>query len=301
MRKAQWLSGLALIGFVVSGLGGCVSLDKYRQLEMSHRTALAEKGQIEADLYDARSVADSLRTKLTATEGELGTKNQLIGNLQAENDRLEQVAMLAQQTLEQLARKAMPIDPVVITEPKLPPALDSALKQFAAQYPQDVEYNESTGAIKWKSDVLFALGSDVVKETATASLSRFGEILNSTAADDFEVIVVGHTDDRPIARESTRKAHPTNWHLSVHRAIAVAKIILNGAYDASRVGVMGYGQYRPIVSNDSEENRARNRRVQIYLVRRGSVLACTSADNIFHMPELGLVFVKARCCDRGEL
>lgn len=292
MRKGQWLVGLAVVSLVVPVGSGCKSLDEYRQLEMAHRTTQAEKAQVESELYDARAVADSLRTKLTATEGELNTKNQLIANLQDENDRLEAAFASAQETLEKLAASHMPTEPVVITETRLPPALDTALKEFATQYPNDVDYNEQTGAIKWKSDVLFALGSDVVKETAMASMSRFCEILNSQAAANFEVVIVGHTDDRPIARESTRQAHPTNWHLSVHRAISVSKILLNGGYDPPRVGVMGYGEYRPIAPNDSDENRSRNRRVEIYLLEQGAILPAPQA-NVFVAPELGLAFAKA--------
>lgn len=293
MKKGQWWIGLMVIGLVVPAVGGCKSLEEYRQLEMSHRTALAEKAQLESELYDSRTLADSLRTKLTTGERELETKNQLIANLQRENDRLEAAATLAQQTLEQLAAKTMPTDPVVIRETRLPPALDSALKEFAIQYPNDVAYNDETGAIKWKSDVLFVSGSDVVKDTATASLSRFAEILNSPAAAGFEVVVVGHTDDRPIARETTAKAHPTNWHLSVHRAISVSKVMLKTGYDVARIGVMGYGEFRPVAPNDTDDGRALNRRVEIYLVEQGTALVSRQHASVHTVPELGLVFAKA--------
>ena len=293
MKKGEWLIGLALAGLAVSMCGGCVSLDTYRQLEMSNKTLAHEKAQIESELYDARTLSDSLRTKLTGTESELGTKSQLVANLQDENDKLDAAFAIAQETLKKLADRGMPTDPVIITESKLPEALDSALTDFATQYPSDVEYDEATGAIKWKSDLLFALSSDAVKETAMASLGKFSEILNSAAAADFEVVVVGHTDDRPIARASTKQFHPTNWHLSVHRAISVAYIIMENGYDATRIGLMGYGEYRPIASNDDEENRARNRRVEIYLIARGSGLTSAQSPGLFFAPDLQLVFAKA--------
>ncbi len=293
MKKGQWLSTLAVVGLVVPVGGGCKSLDEYRQLEMSHRTALAEKAQVESELYDARTLADSLRTKLTATEGELETKTQLITNLQQENDRLDAAFASAQETLEKLAASHMPTEPVVIKQTKLPPALDSALKDFATQYPNDVDYNEQTGTIKWKSDLLFASGSDVVIETALASLSKFSEILNSPAAADFEVIIVGHTDDRQPGAETSARGHPTNWHLSVHRAISVSNVILEGGYDPARVGVMGYGEYRPIAPNDNEGARTLNRRVEVYLVEHGALVACGEDGNVFFAPELGLAFARA--------
>lgn len=269
LRRTAVLGVTALVA--ASGTG-CVALDEHRQLQMSHKTLVAEKAQCESELYDARAVADSLRDKLVTRENELETKNQLVANLQAENDHLEKAFASAQATLERLAGSAMPTEPVVLERTKLPPALDSALKAFASQFPTEVEYNQQTGAVKWKSDVLFALGSDVVKDSAKTSLSQFAEVLGSAAAADFEVVVVGHTDDRPIAREATRQAHPTNWHLSGHRSIAVANVLLGAGYEPARVGVMGYGEYRPTVPNNSEDNRALNRRVEIYLVQRGTIL-----------------------------
>ena len=88
----------------------------------------------------------------------------------------------------------------------------------------------------------------------------------------FEVVVVGHTDDRPVTRSETKAKHPTNWHLSAHRAIAVANILWKNGYQSSRVGVMGCGEYRPAADNSTEAGRGQNRRVEIYLIPTGSVV-----------------------------
>jgi len=249
---------------------GCVPQEKYDQLNMSHRTLVAEKEQVDRDLYDARTVADNLRNKVTAMEGELDTKNQLVANLQGENDRLEAAFASAQKTLEEMAKKPLP-ETAVVERTILPEVLDSALKRFAAQYPSWVEYDEKRGAVKWKSDLLFALGSDVVKDSAKESLASFAEIMSSAEAAEFDVIVVGHTDDRQISREATRRSHPTNWHLSAHRAIAVSDVLQTHGIPETRVGVMGYGEYRPVMPNDTEENRAKNRRVDIFILPSGAI------------------------------
>ena len=249
---------------------GCVALDKHRQLEMSHLKLQAEKAALEQELYDARTVADNLRNKTGSLEGELDTKEQLVANLQAENDRLEAAFGSAQKTLESMADRGIPAT-AVLERTILPEALDSALKQFAQQYPEAVAYDADRGTVKWKSDLLFALGSDVVKDSAKASLARFAEIVSSAEAAGFDVIVVGHTDNIRIRREATRQAHPTNWHLSAHRAIAVSDVLQSDGLVPGRIGVMGFGEYKPIQPNDSEEGRAQNRRVEIHLVPQGSI------------------------------
>ena len=78
---------------------------------------------------------------------------------------------------------------------------------------------------------------------------------------------------RPIVRERTLEDHPTNWHLSAHRAIAVGGVLLDAGYDPQRISVVGCGEHRPIVENDSESNMAQNRRVDIYIVPRGTLVA----------------------------
>jgi chemotaxis protein MotB len=272
MRTGKGTLAVMLTGVgLIAASGGCKSLDEYRQLEMHNKTLQAEKAQLESDVYDCRSVTDNLRTKLTSVEGELDTKQQLVGNLQRENDRLATKCNEMTKIVETMADKGLP-EPVVIVDKALPPELDNALKSFAAQYPNAVSYDDKRGAVKWSSDLLFALGSDVVKDSAKASLTKFAEIIRSPAAADFALQIVGHTDNLPIKRSSTAAAHPTNWHLSVHRAIAVGTLLDQMGVDPARIGVGGFSEYHPIADNSTEEGRAKNRRVEIYLVPKEALL-----------------------------
>ncbi|MEZ4293025.1 MAG: OmpA family protein, partial [Myxococcota bacterium] len=80
----------------------------------------------------------------------------------------------------------------------------------------------------------------------------------------YELSIEGHTDDAPI---STPR-FPTNWHLSAARSIAVLRYMIDaGDVDPSRIAAAGYGSTRPLVPNDSEENRATNRRVEFVYKR----------------------------------
>jgi hypothetical protein len=98
-------------------------------------------------------------------------------------------------------------------------------------------------------------------------LKAFAEIVNSTAAQPFEIVIVGHTDDVRIS-PGTGKKHPTNWHLSVHRAVAVLFVLNQDGVDFKRMAAMGYGEFRPRVPNPPKGGNEANRRVEIYLVSR---------------------------------
>jgi chemotaxis protein MotB len=127
--------------------------------------------------------------------------------------------------------------------------------------------------VKWKGDLLFPLGSADVKPASLDALRSFAEVLKSPAAVDFESVIVGHTDNRPVQRPETRQKHPTNWHLSSHRAIAVGDVLQKYGYQADRIGVMGCSEFRPVAENSSESGQSNNRRVEIYLVPRGSIVS----------------------------
>lgn len=262
-------------GLVAASTLGCASLDDYRRLQAAHRSLKAEKEGIRQDLFDSRSVNDSLRTRATSLDRELAVKDELLANLRGENELLEEMRRTATDSLEQIAGKQT-LGHIMLAGPALPASLDSALKRLADHHPGLISYDSNRGTVKWKSDLLFGLGSDVVKDTSRSSLRDFAEVIKSAVAEEFEVIVVGHTDNRPIVRPTTKSKHPTNWHLSAHRAISVSYELAQAGYPTNRIGVMGYGSNRPVADNASESGASQNRRVEIYLIPRGAIVQASA-------------------------
>ncbi len=259
-----------LLGSVVVG---CVSQADYDQLMVNNRAALAEKEAAWQQALDAETQAEALRNQLRVRERELRLQESLVANLRDENDQLDQAFASVQDLMKNI--DLTPDRPLII-QTALPPALDNALKNFAASHPDAVAYDSARGVVKWKSDLLFGSGSDVVREDAKSTLRSFADVVNTVEANNFDIVVVGHTDNDPIIH--SRVKHPTNWHLSTHRAIAVAAELLQGQINPQRLAVMGYGEYRPLVSNDAKESKALNRRVEIYLSGKRSEAMSSSAD-----------------------
>ncbi len=259
----------ALTGLVwVSG--GCVSVDQYRRLDAAHRNLVAEKQSVDQELYDTRTANEALRTRVGSLERETSTSSELAGNLRRENELLDEMRRKSQSELENLAGRAN-LGDITIAEARLPEPLHNAVKRFADEHPSEVVYDAGRGTVKWKADLLFPLGSDVVKDTSMDSLRSFTEVLKSTPAADFEVVIVGHTDNRPIVKPTTKAEHKTNWHLSAHRAISVGFALIKNGYTPERIGVMGYGEYRPMADNSVEAGASQNRRVDVFIIPRGSM------------------------------
>ena len=106
--------------------------------------------------------------------------------------------------------------------------------------------------------------------SAIEAVKSLTAILNSEQGKKFDVIIAGHTDDIPIQKPETRAKHPTNWHLSVHRAIAVLNVMESNNIESKRLSARGFGEYRPIAENlPGKKGNPQNRRVEIYIVAQG--------------------------------
>ncbi len=113
-------------------------------------------------------------------------------------------------------------------------------------------------------EILFDSGRTTIKSEGVEVLERVGEILLNVR--DRAINVEGHTDDVPIGPELARR-YPTNWELSAARATNVARYLQEKiGIDPSLLSATGYGEYHPVASNEDEEGRARNRRIEIVLV-----------------------------------
>jgi len=186
--------------------------------------------------------------------------------LEEANARLREELEAARRRIEGLQEPPPPpIGPLHVRA--LPAQVDEALQAFAAANPDLVEYSPAYGMVKLKSDLTFELGSDFVKDSAEAALKKFVAILNDPVAGGFNVFIAGHTDDVPIKREETKRRHPDNWYLSVHRAVAVQQVLEEGGLAPDRICAMGFGEYHPVEPNKpGRKGNEANRRVEIWIV-----------------------------------
>lgn len=253
---------LALIALALVTTG-CVAQKKYDELKFAERNCNAERERLAADLANAQDQNRTIQQALDRTKTSLSSKDQTILSLQQQVGSAKDALSKMTDVYEKLAASRIPSTNIQIS---LPPELDKALQDFAARYPNMVTYDSTKGLVKFVSDVLFDLGSDVVKPEAKKTLAEFARIITAPSTKGFEVVVAGHTDNIRIAKPQTKAKHPTNWHLSVHRAISVMKILTDNGVSAKKIGVMGYGQYRPVAPNTTAEGRAKNRRVEIFII-----------------------------------
>lgn len=114
--------------------------------------------------------------------------------------------------------------------------------------------------------ILFESGMAALRSGGNKILDQVGKVL--AGIKDKDIKIEGHTDNVPIGGELKNK-YPTNWELSAARATAVARYLQDKAgIDPGSLIAAGFGEYRPVVPNDTPEHRAMNRRIEIVLVAK---------------------------------
>jgi len=188
----------------------------------------------------------------------------------AENDALKQTMTAVE---EDLAKKKALISAMarqlIYGGASIPVELSTALEDFASTTAM-VDYDSKQGLVKFKSDLLFEKGSDIVSPPAAGVIKSLCNILDDVQGKGFDIVIAGHTDDIRIGRAATREKHPTNWHLSAHRAISVLEEMVACGIAQERMSARGFGEYQPIAPNKpNKKGNPQNRRVEIYIVPKG--------------------------------
>ena len=122
----------------------------------------------------------------------------------------------------------------------------------------DFEIKEREIKLTLKEPMLLQVESAEILSTSRESLSKIALVLREITN---TIVVEGHTDDLPMRKGS-------NWELSLARAVNIVDFFINvEGLNKNNFMTIGYGEYKPIVPNDTTENRARNRRIEINIIR----------------------------------
>lgn len=266
-RLAPRLATLALLALAGTGISGCVSqqaYDELRQTNVSLENRNAELARRASELEATNRMLTTERQNLDAA----------LAALRAANGDLAALTKQQQDELNQFGSRLQGLNGGAL----LDPTTDAALQALVAQYPNLMSYDPALGMIRFNADLTFDSGSDVVKDNARQALDAFAKVLNSASALNYEAEILGHTDAQRISAGTAAK-HPTNMHLSAHRAISVRAVLASMGVPTDRLKVSGWGEFRPAVPNTSTGNTPQNRRVEIYLRNNTAGMASSSAPS----------------------
>jgi chemotaxis protein MotB len=245
-------------------LSGCVSKKKFTALEEQYKetegklgTARMELAKCLDDAKKANSEVEYLKSvnyKLLNSVGELST----LSKKEAEN---------LSQSLERLKEKDLQIQRIQDAKNKqdsVTLALVTSLKGVLGNLDdEDIQINVEKGVVyvSISDRLLFKSGSYQVTREAELVLGKVAKVVQNRP--DFEILVEGHTDSKPI----NTPVLEDNWDLSVKRATSVIRV-LQSKFDVKpeRMVAAGRSEYQPVSTNDTPAGRQANRRTKIILL-----------------------------------
>ncbi|MBT8266907.1 MAG: OmpA family protein [Bacteroidia bacterium] len=267
---------LAILAVSAILVTSCVSKKKYLALE-------TENGQIKNELTKTKVEKEDLEAKFDVIQKRVDAYNTKINSLSSINSELQEennskletvsdVAVISNATKERMRATLTKVDQNKLSQARtLKDSMNLAVAYNLQKTIDTSDFNEDEDIainidktvvmISISDKMLFNTASYKVSSKANALLQKLADVINSEPSID--VMVEGHTDARSISNDKVRD----NWDLSVLRATSVVRKLQNQFGVApEKLIASGRSSYQPLVSNDTRENRAKNRRTRIVIL-----------------------------------
>ncbi|TNJ45306.1 OmpA family protein [Tamlana fucoidanivorans] len=247
----------------------CVSKKKYVALQQ-------ENGEIRSELQKTRVEKEDLEAKFAQIQERVDRYNTKIASLKEENDAkldvVENVAVISEDTKAKMRETLKHVDAEKLAQAKtLKDSMNLAVAYNLEKVIDKSNLNEDEDfavnidgtvvMISIADNMLFNTGSYRLSSKADPILQKLADVINSEAS--LDVMIEGHTDSRTINTVNIAD----NWDLSVLRATSVVRKLQN-KYNVApeKLIAAGRSSYQPVAENDSDENRAKNRRTRIIIL-----------------------------------
>lgn len=138
--------------------------------------------------------------------------------------------------------------------------LDTKLEEENLNVSVTTNIDERGLVISFSNAIIFEPGSAVIKKENESALLEIADMIHIM---DNYIRIEGHTDNIPMQSA----LYPSNWELSSARAVNVVRLFVNqGKATPEKLIAVGYGEYRPIADNATEEGRTKNRRIDVIVM-----------------------------------
>ena len=282
--RTPWLSALPLLaGLLVLG-SGCVSKKDHEALQKQLDDVSAQLQGANAKTAEQDQQIQDLSAALAELERQLaeGRDREVVmqESLAQMEDELRVLNELKAKTDEELANVLKNKKALKASIDAMRLALDALAKRRLAAEKRVAEYRRllakfkdliDSGKLNVKivdgrmvlvlpTDILFKSGRAGISEEGKAAIMQVGEVLKTIPEKAFQV--EGHTDNVPIRTKTYRN----NWELAYARAMQVVDVLLESGVEPGQLSAASFGENKPASTNDSDEGKAKNRRIEIVVV-----------------------------------
>jgi len=237
-----------------------------RSIDVLRDQSSEETQNLLQQIVDLQEKYDADMAAKTQTVSDLQSSHRI--EVEALNNRLDHELQSNKLVVERLLKEIETLEALKAEQEEALKQLETQTDQLEQELKDEIEKGEirlkrykTKTIINIDNSILFDSGRATLKKPVKTSLAKIADALINFPENNLQV--EGHTDDVPI---KTAK-YPSNWELSSARALAVLRFFSdNTEIDPRKLSAVGYGEYQPLVPNDTPENRKLNRRVDIVIL-----------------------------------
>ena len=223
----------------------------------AQKTKLADtQKQLDQEKTQHQKDVDTRDARVAVLANKLTSLGQDVSRLETERGNLGGELEQAQKRMEELRKAQAQAEARAAQFRKLV----SQFKALTDAGKLQVEIRENRMIVRLGDKILFDPGKTDLKPEGKDALTQVTTVLKTLPNRNFQV--AGHTDNVPIKSKKFR----SNWDLSTARAVEVTNFMIGAGMEAKRLSAAGYADQSPVVPNDTSENMAKNRRIEITLV-----------------------------------
>lgn len=216
---------------------------EYDQLNSYYKNSLNNSGKLNRDLAAQKDQLLAIQENLESTR--------------KQNDSLSY-------SLAEREKKVKELEKVLANKDKAVKDLKDRISNSLLNFKESdltVQVKNGKVYVSLAEQLLFGSGSIVVDNKGVGALQQLAKAIKDQK--DIQITIEGHTDNVPISKKSAYMQD--NWDLSVMRATSITKILTDAGVSAKQITASGKGEYSPLASNDTPQNKQKNRRTEIII------------------------------------
>lgn len=216
---------------------------EYDQLNSYYKNSLNNSGKLNRDLAAQKDQLLAIQENLESTR--------------KQNDSLSY-------SLAEREKKVKELEKVLANKDKAVKDLKDRISNSLLNFKESdltVQVKNGKVYVSLAEQLLFGSGSIVVDSKGVGALQQLAKAIKDQK--DIQITIEGHTDNVPISKKSAYMQD--NWDLSVMRATSITKILTDAGVSAKQITASGKGEYSPLASNDTPQNKQKNRRTEIII------------------------------------
>ena len=249
---------------------GCISTKKFNALQENYNKLYDTNSQLTREGEQCKNNLDRANVQISSLQERINSESEHAKSLQAALEKCLTSASQGNVNISKLVDEINASNKYIqelIASKNKSDSLNMVLtnnltRSLSSEEMRDVDVKVLKGVvyISLSDNMLYKSGSYEISDKAGATLSKIAKII--TDYKDYEVLIEGNTDNVPISKPNIRN----NWDLSTLRASSVVQSLQNNySVEPKRLTAGGRGEYNPVASNDTPDNKLRNRRTEIII------------------------------------